>query len=436
MDLSVIYQHYQQHPQVFIDTRLAIEQGIFVAVGQKDAQGCHRGNQFATQALESGQAAYAIINDPKLKAAHAEDARYLLVEDGEVALQALAKYHLERLNCTVFAIAGSNGKTTFKELLHRTLAHRYTVFSTKGNLNNHLGLPLSVLSLTPAHEIAILELGANHLGETRFLADLIQPEYGLVTNCGKDHLGEYGSVANIEQANKELYDVLQEGGGIAFINAEDRVLMRLSEAVEERLLYGKGQTVWAEVLEAPFLVVRLWLKDLAVDVKTHLFGYFWVETLLGVAAVGHRFGVAPEAIKTALESYQPAALRSEQRPWGSNRLLLDCYNANPSSMTVFLEAVQGGGIQGDKVLILGEMAELGVFAPAEHQALVDRIDWNQYRDVWLVGQPFLEVTLPEVPQLRHCLSTAELKARLPELDYQGCTLFVKGSRSNRLETLF
>ena len=434
MDLLTIYTYYQNHPQVFIDNRLPIEQGIFVAVGRKDERGCHRGNQFATAALDRGQAAYVLINDPELKAAHAEDDRYILVEDGEKALQALARHHLSQLECVILAIAGSNGKTTFKELLHRTLAQQHQVFSTRGNFNNQLGVPLSVLSLTQAHDFAILELGANHLGETYFLAELVQPQYGLVTNCGKDHLGEYGSVENIERANQELYTVLAENGGLAFVHADDPTLMRLATAVGRQVRYGKGHAVQAKVLETPFLKVQLDLEGQTIVVETQLFGAFWVETLLGVAAIGHHFGIGPEAIKAALESYQPAALRSEQRQWQGNRLLLDCYNANPSSMAVFLEAIQNGGVAGEKVLVLGEMAELGDYAPAEHQTLVDAIALDQYRDVWLVGAPFENIALPV--GLKHYPNTAALKTALLAQHYQGCTIFVKGSRSNRLEQLF
>lgn len=434
MDLPHIYHCYTQHPRVFIDNRLPIKDGLFIAVGQKDERGCHRGNRFATAALESGQAAYVLINDAELKAQHVEDERYVLVEDGVKALQALARHHLTQLDCPVIAIAGSNGKTTFKELLHRTLAQRYRVFSTRGNLNNHLGVPLSVLSLTAEHELAILELGANHLGETQFLAELLQPAYGVVTNCGKDHLGEYGSVENIERANKELYDVLAENGGQAFVHSDNPTLMRLAAGVGQQLLYGGSQTVQAEVLETPFLVLKLWLNGRPIKVSTQLFGAFWVETLLGVAAVGQHFGVPPSAIQAALEGYQPAALRSEQRQWRGNRLLLDCYNANPSSMSVFVEAIQSGEIMGEKVLILGEMADLGAYAAAEHQALVASIEYAQYRAVWLVGSSFLEVELPNTVQ--HCLTTTTLKQASLAQAYTNCTLFVKGSRSNRLEQLF
>jgi UDP-N-acetylmuramoyl-tripeptide--D-alanyl-D-alanine ligase len=433
--MNQLYSYYQQHPQVFIDTRKKVANGIFVAVGQPDARGYHRGNQFAGRALASGQAAVAFINDPELKAQHADDPRYVLVEDGERALQQLAQAHLNQLNCPIIAIAGSNGKTTFKELLHQILSSRYTIFSTLGNLNNHLGVPLSVLSLRKEHDLAVLELGANHLGETRFLAQLIQPDYGVVTNCGKDHLGEYGSVENIVKANKELYDILAETDKIAFVHQENPLLVELSEAVQQRVLYGKGKSVQAEILETPFLKIKLHIGPESWVIQSRLFGAFWIEILLGVAAVGYYFGISGQAIKEAIEGYQPAALRSQRITWQEQTVLLDCYNANPSSMKVFLQAIQQSNLNGKKVLVLGEMAELGAFSAAEHAALWRQIDWTQYERVYAFGNEFLATTLPQRPNFQHFLDKKVLKKALEDLPV-GQFIFAKGSRSNRLETLF
>lgn len=432
--MNTLYQYYQQHPTVFIDTRKKVVGGIFVAVGQKDERGCHRGNQFAAQALASGQAAYALINDPALKEEHRDDPRYILVEDGERALQQLAQTHLEHLYCPLIAIAGSNGKTTFKELLHQVLSKKYTVFSTKGNLNNHLGVPLSVLSLTKEHEMAILELGANHLGETRFLAQLLQPHYGLVTNCGKDHLGEYGSVENIIQANKELYDILEEQDSTAFVHQDNPLLMDMSKEVATRVLYGQKTAVQAEILETPFLKIKLQLGPESWIIQSQLFGSFWIETLLGVAALGYYFGVEGEDIKAAIEEYQPAALRSQQITWEGHRVLLDCYNANPSSMSVFLQAIQESNLKGHKILVLGEMLELGEYSASEHQALMQQIDWTQYQQVYAFGKAFLEIELPNHVHFQHFMSKTPLKAAL--LAAEKSAIFVKGSRSNQLEELF
>ncbi|MGH1339428.1 MAG: UDP-N-acetylmuramoyl-tripeptide--D-alanyl-D-alanine ligase [Aureispira sp.] len=433
--MNTLYHYYQQHPVVFIDTRKKVVGGIFVAVGQKDERGCHRGNAFAHKALASGQAAYAFINDPALKKAQADDPRYVLVEDGEKALQELAQAHLKQLDCRIIAIAGSNGKTTFKELLHQILCKKYHVFSTQGNLNNHLGVPLSVLSLTAEHELAILELGANHLGETRFLAELVQPDYGVVTNCGKDHLGEYGSVENIIKANKELYDVLAEGGKTAFVQQDNALLLQMATAVQKKIMYGGATSTQATVVETPFLKINLQLGEEEWNIQSQLFGAFWIETLLGVAAVGHYFEVSGVAIKAAIEAYHPAALRSEQITWQNHRVLLDCYNANPSSMQVFLQAIQESNLQGNKVLVLGEMGELGAYSAEEHQALLEQIAWEQYQTVYAFGAAFLEINLPKRVDFKHFLDRTPLKIALAGID-EPSSIFVKGSRSNRLEALF
>jgi UDP-N-acetylmuramoyl-tripeptide--D-alanyl-D-alanine ligase len=434
--MKALYQHYLKHPFVFIDTRKDLSNGIFVAVGQKDARGAHRGNQFAELAINSGKAAYAIINDAELKEKYVKDERYILVEDGEKALQEFAKYHRKRLNCPILAIAGSNGKTTIKELLHRVLSHQYKTFSTQGNLNNHLGVPLSLLSIDNSYEMAILEIGANHLEETRFLAELIEPDYGLVTNCGKDHLGEYGSIENIIKANKELYDVLNETNKPAFVCQNDALLVKISEDLSNRIFYGQNASVNAKVLSRPFLKFELSIDSAKWLVQTNLFGTFWLDALLGAAAVGNYFKVDAANIKKGLESYHPAALRSQLIRWKDNKVLLDCYNANPSSMEVFLAEIQESNLEEGKVLILGEMLELGDYSQNEHQKLVNEIDLNQFEAVLLVGASFLEIELPAVKNLQHFETRNAVKEFILAQDYKEHYFFVKGSRGNRLENLF
>jgi UDP-N-acetylmuramoyl-tripeptide--D-alanyl-D-alanine ligase len=434
--MEALYQHYLKHPFVFIDTRKELSNGIFVAVGQKDARGAHRGNQFAELAINSGKAAYAIINDAELKERYASDERYILVEDGEKALQDFAKHHRKQLNCPILAIAGSNGKTTIKELLHRVLSHQYKTFSTQGNLNNHLGVPLSLLSIDNSYEMAILEIGANHLDETRYLAELIEPDYGLVTNCGKDHLGEYGSIENIIKANKELYDVLQENNKPAFVCNNDALLVEISNGLSNRIFYGQHAEVKAKVLSRPFLKFELSIDNSQWSVQTNLFGTFWLDALLGAAAVGHYFKIDGARIKKGLESYHPAALRSQLISWKNNKVLLDCYNANPSSMEVFLAEIQKSNLNESKILILGEMLELGDYSQAEHQKLVDDIDLNQFESVLLVGASFLEINLPSTNKLQHFETRTAVKDFMATQGYKEHYFFVKGSRGNRLESLF
>lgn len=434
MIMEELYKIYQAHPQVFIDTRKELKDAIFVAVGQKNELGAHRGNQFAEMAIDSGKAKYAIINDPILKAKHADNEAYILVEDGEKALQALATYHRQHLNMPILAIGGSNGKTTIKELLHGVLSSKFKTFSTSGNLNNHLGVPLSLLSIDNSYEMVVLEIGANHLEETRFLAEMIQPDFGLVTNCGKDHLGEYGSIENIVKANKELYDVIAESSKKAFVCENDALLLEISSHVNERILYGQTAEVTAKILETPFLKFQLNINQEDTVVQTNLFGRFWLDALIGAAAVGHYFGINISSIKTALEAYQPAALRSQLVDWKGNKVLLDCYNANPSSMEVFLAEIQQSSMSEPKILVLGEMLELGTYSQEEHQRLLDSIEPSQFEDVLLVGDEFSNVNIPEV--FHSFIERKEVSSYLSEKKHQGKYFFVKGSRGNRLETLF
>lgn len=434
--MKQLYAIYKKHPIVFIDTRKDIKAGLFFAVGQKDGNGVHRGNQFAKAALESGQAAYVVINDPQLKAHHEADERYILVPDSEVCLQQLASYHRKQLDCPFLAIAGSNGKTTIKELLSLVLSNKYKVFATEGNLNNYLGVPLSLLSIKSDCGFAILEIGANHLDETRFLAEIIAPDYGLVTNCGKDHLGEYGSVANIIKANKELYDVLAASDKMAFVSANDSTLLEMSRHCEKRYEYGAHYAIQATVYNSPFLGLELNFDNKhSLRIQSNLFGTFWKDTLLGAAAVGYYFGIKPSEIKAAIESYHPAALRSQLVHGKHNKILLDCYNANPSSMEVFIKEIQQGQLEESKVLILGEMLELGSFSQAEHQQLVNSIYTDSFEAVILIGAEFDCIELPAHSNQKHFANRNEAEVYLKQQNFQDQYFFVKGSRSNRLELL-
>lgn len=435
MNINTLYNIYLQHPEIHIDTRKVTKNSIFWALGVLDEQGVHRGNQFAEQALAEKGAAYAIVNDPSLKAKYAEDDRYILVDNGETALQDLAKHHRQQLDCPIIAIAGSNGKTTAKELLDNILSKQYKTFSTKGNLNNHLGVPLSLLQIDASYEMAILEIGANHLEETYFLSKIIAPDYGFVTNCGKDHLGEYGSVENIIKANKELYDFLAESEGLAFVNAQDSVLLKASQAVQFLSYYGEQTDSFATVLERPILQLALNIQTEKITVQTQLFGVFWLDTILGVAHIGNHLGINIQQIKEAVEAYQPAALRSQQLQWKNNKVLLDCYNANPSSMEVFLSELQQIPLD-NAILILGEMLELGEYSQAEHQELVDNIQYDYFEQVLLVGEEFTKTKLPDNQNLKHRLTTAEATKWVAQQQWKQKNCFVKGSRGNRLEDLF
>jgi UDP-N-acetylmuramoyl-tripeptide--D-alanyl-D-alanine ligase len=438
MQLVLLYQLYFKYPHIIIDNRKVIEDSIFFAVGRKDDRGVHRGCKFAEAALEAG-AAVVVVNDPELFENYKDDYRWVYVEDCETALQQLGRYHREQLEIPVIAIAGSNGKTTTKELIQAVLSTKYVCFSTPGNLNNHLGVPLSLLQIGKHHEFAVMEVGANHLDETAFLCRLVQPTYGLVTNCGKDHLGEYGSFENVIKANKELYDYFEENGGLVFVNGRDNILCETSSAVEQRILYGDdNSSVRAEITGSPLLELDLWINDESAKVKTALFGDFWRDAVLAAAQIGHQFGIDIHDIAAAISAYRPAALRSQMLEWKGNTLLLDCYNANPSSMEVFIRAAQQSP-EMPKLLILGEMLELGEYSDEEHQYLLDKqIDYTRFEKVILVGSEFLKVSMPDVQNLFHFNDRKEAEIWLQNMIANGekYYIYVKGSRGNRLEEMF
>lgn len=438
MQLADLYQLYFKYPHITIDNRKVIKDSVFFAVGRKDERGVHRGCQFAEAALEAG-AAVVVVNDPELFENYKDDYRWVYVEDCETTLQQLGRYHREQLEIPVIAIAGSNGKTTTKELIQAVISTKYCCFSTPGNLNNHLGVPLSLLQIGKHHEFAVLEVGANHLDETAFLCRLVQPTYGLVTNCGKDHLGEYGSFENVIKANKELYDYFEENGGLVFVNGRDGILCETSSAVEQRILYGDdNSSVRAEITGSPLLELDLFINDESAIVKTALFGDFWRDAVLAAAQIGHQFGIDIHDIAAAISAYRPAALRSQMLEWKGNTLLLDCYNANPSSMEVFIRAAQQSP-EMPKLLILGEMLELGEYSDEEHQYLLDKqIDYTRFEKVILVGSEFLKVSMPDVQNLLHFIDRKDAEIWLKNMLANGekYYIYVKGSRGNRLEEMF
>jgi UDP-N-acetylmuramoyl-tripeptide--D-alanyl-D-alanine ligase len=438
MQIESLYRIFLEYPHIIIDTRKVIKDSLFFAVGRKDERGVHRGCQFAEAALEAG-AAIVVVNDPLLLEKHSGDSRWVLVDDCETALQQLGRYHREKLEIPVIAIAGSNGKTTTKELIQAVLSTQYCCFSTPGNLNNHLGVPLSLLQIGKHHEIAVMEVGANHLDETAFLCRLVQPTYGLVTNCGKDHLGEYGSFENVIKANKELYDYFEENGGLVFVNGRDEILCESSKAVEQRILYGDdNNSVRAEITSSPLLELDLWINDESTKVKTALFGDFWRDAVLAAAQIGHQFGIEIHQIAEAISAYRPAALRSQMLEWMGNILLLDCYNANPSSMEVFIRAAQQSP-EMPKLLVLGEMLELGDYSDEEHQFLLDKqIDYTRFEKVILIGNEFTKVKIPDLANVSHFVHRKDAQLLLKN-NFSGGEnfyIYVKGSRGNRLEELF
>ena len=384
-------------------------------------------NTFAEEALQSGAA--AVVTERKDLA---EKPGYFIVDDSLVALQQFSAYHRKTLRIPVLAIGGSNGKTTTKELVGAVLKKKYNTAVTKGNLNNHIGVPLTLLSITAEHEFAVVEIGANHLLETAFLSELVQPDYGLVTNNGKDHLEGFGSLEGVKKANAELFDWLKTNGGEAFVNADDADLMEESAGLK-RITYGQstGANVQGEPTQGSvFSEVRL--AD-GTMIRSSLFGQYNFPNLMAAITIGKCFGVLDMDIVSAITDYRPGLNRSQVSEVGSNTVIFDCYNANPSSMKAAIESfVQ---MKADNpVLMLADMLEMGEHAENEHKAMLDFIDTTGIQQVILTGVEFKKAD----SEKKYIVfdTTAETKQWLQQNPIKNSTILLKGSRGYKLEQLF
>jgi UDP-N-acetylmuramoyl-tripeptide--D-alanyl-D-alanine ligase len=427
MDLERLYHIYLEHPIVRNDTRKISPGCIYWSIrGER-----FDGNTFAAEALNSG-AAYAVVDTKEL----AVDERYIYVEDALIALQELARHHRKQLGIPVIAITGSNGKTTTKELLVRVLSQEKRAFATPGNLNNHIGLPLTLLQLTKEHDIAIIELGANHKGENAILCKICLPDAGIITNIGKDHLEGFGGMEGVEKANAELFDFLRENKGLAFVNIDDERVMRNSDGLK-KISYGiSSEADFRGEIKGrfPFLSAKISAKNIEIEVSSHLFGSFHLYNLAAATAIGTHYGVPHQKIKEALESYLPQNNRSQVVKLGTNTVILDAYNANPSSMSGALADFSDYPTD-KKVLVLGDMFELGEDAAMEHEAILKSIDFSRFEAVALAGKEFFAFE-KQFPQGHFFEDSATLKSWFSSQDFENATIYAKGSRGMRMEEVF
>ena len=439
MNISELYTIFCQCSQVTTDTRHCPSGSLFVAL----RGATFNGNAFARQALANG-CAYAVIDDAEAAGYRASvddaDGRLILVDDALVALQQLAAHHRRMLKTPIVQVTGTNGKTTTKELMAAVLSTRFNTLYTLGNLNNHIGVPLTLLRLTAEHEMAIVETGANHPGEIALLSDIVDADCGLITNVGRAHLEGFGSFEGVVRTKGELYDYLRKKPeGFIFVNADDDTLMGIASGLR-CVTYGtpgKGYDIEGEVLEcAPFLRLR-WRKAGGEwnEVQTRLIGAYNVCNALAAAAVGTHFGVAEADITQALSGYQPTNQRSEFLDTGNNHLIVDAYNANPTSMAAALDNFKQIS-HPEKMVILGEMRELGAASAEEHRRILQQLSSLSCKAVWLVGEAFSkelpQTALSGMDGVRTFGGVEEVKQALAETPIKNRLILIKGSNGTRL----
>lgn len=428
MDITTLYRIFLTCNGVTTDSRNCPEGSLFIAL-KGDS---FNGNAFAAKALENG-CAYAVVDEAEY--APDGDARYLLADNGLRTLQELARHHRRQVGTDIIGITGTNGKTTTKELIAAVLSQSRNILYTEGNLNNHIGVPLTLLRLRPEHSLAVVEMGASHPGDIKELVEIAEPNYGLITNVGKAHLEGFGSFEGVIQTKGELYDFLRARRGSAiFIDLDNPYLTKIGQGIPripystEGHVYINGRITGC----SPYLSFEWRIEDWGTlhKVQTRLIGEYNFTNVLAATTVGRFFGVDPELIDKALTEYTPQNNRSQLKKTADNTLIIDAYNANPTSMAAAIGNFSNMEAE-KKMLILGDMRELGKESAAEHQKVVDCLEACGFEDVVLVGEQFAATrhTYPTYPDV-HTLIAA-LQADKP----CGKTILIKGSNGIRLGTI-
>ena len=426
MELSALYDYFLECGGITTDSRNCPENSMFIALKGANFDG----NAFAEDALKQG-CRYAVVDDSRY--AGTDNPNILYVNDCLSALQGLANMHRKRLNTRMIGITGTNGKTTTKELIAAVLSKKYKVLYTQGNLNNAIGVPLTLLRLTPEHEIAVIEMGASHPGDIKELVEIAEPDYGIITNVGKAHLEGFGSFEGVIRTKGELYDYLRtKDNATVFIQNENAYLNRIAGGLN-CIRYGQtpGLFVSGELVScSPYLNFRWTVGGTSYDVNTQLIGSYNLDNLLAAAAIGLYFGVEPAQVSEALGDYVPHNNRSQLTVTPHNRLIVDAYNANPTSMMAALDNFRR--IEAPhKMAILGAMKELGDASREEHQKVVDYLSRCHFERVCLVGEEFADFTHP----FEQYKDVKEVEAMLSETKPEHCLILIKGSNSMKLSQL-
>lgn len=425
MKIEQIYRLYKFHSRVETDSR-KIENGcLFFALKGNN----FNGNQFAGEALEKG-AAYAIVDE----AEYCRSEKTILVKNVLETLQDLAHFHRNQLGLPILAITGSNGKTTTKELITSVLSSKYRVSSTQGNLNNHIGVPLTLLKMDEKTEIGVVEMGANHPGEISELCSIADPDFGIITNIGRAHLEGFGSFETIKKTKSELYEHLKKKNGIVFFNSDNPVLAELTAEIINKIEFGQNDAGFSgtPVINAPYICAKVNFSDVVLTLETNLTGSFNFENIMAAACIGYFFKVNPESIQAAIKNYRPENNRSQLIKKNGVKIIMDAYNANPTSMQASIESFVSM-FDSPRSLILGDMLELGNHSEAEHNRIIQQIQKYKFEKVYLVGPVFEQsagknsfFTFTDVHQLcRHLKDSPVAKG----------AILIKGSRGIQLEKI-
>jgi UDP-N-acetylmuramoyl-tripeptide--D-alanyl-D-alanine ligase len=421
MDIASLYQLYLKSGKVSTDTRQIAPGSLFFAIkGPK-----YNANAFAQEALSKG-ASYAVVDEKE----YVIGEQTILVQDGLTALQQLAMYHRDQLEIPVIGLTGSNGKTTSKELVNAVLSKKYKTLATKGNLNNHIGVPLTILSIDSSVEIAIIEMGANHVGEIALLSSIAMPTHGFITNIGKAHIGTFGGFENIIRGKSELYQHLITQDGVVFINSQNPILANMAKRFKKPLFYpAKGDYYQSQLISAdPFIKIE---TEEGKILNTQMIGSYNFENIAAALCIGNYFGVEPAKAEQAVVEYVPGNMRSQIIQKGTNTIILDAYNANPSSMQAAVESLAGMKAK-NKVAILGDMYELEEEAEKEHRTLGKLLQEKKLDRVYLCGT-LIRAAKEECPAARHFETRELLIDELKKNPITDSTILVKASRGMGLE---
>ena len=423
--IAYLYELFEKHPSVQTDTRKLQLGDLYFALKGPN----FNGNTFAMAALEAG-ASYAIV-DEDIPYSKAIDNRILQVDDVLTTLQALAKHHRQQFTIPFIAITGSNGKTTTKELVSTVLASHFKTYTTKGNLNNHIGVPLTILGVGKDAEMAVIEMGANHQLEIASYCAYTLPTHGMITNCGKAHLEGFGGEAGVRKGKGELFDSIRNHQGTAFVMSDYDYLNEMSKGIKEIITYGAHSgTIQANAIDHHGMISLEGTKGFNERIDTQLVGTYNLPNVLAAVTIGLYFKVPMDKIKSAIENYTPTNSRSQLMNWHNNQLILDAYNANPSSMKLAVENFTKIDST-EKIMCLGGMKELGEDSVLEHQALINYIQSFNWEQVVLVGEDFKTCQ----HNYLYFENALEAKQWLKAQAYQHKHILIKGSRGIQMEQM-